>query len=45
MMKLYQRIQMNTTIHFNNILPATAAEWRAGKEIYRFYEFDFRFVF
>jgi hypothetical protein len=31
MLKLYQRIQMNTTNHFNDVLPATTMEWRGGK--------------
>jgi hypothetical protein len=32
MLKLYQRIQMNTMIHFEEVLPATAAEWQAGRK-------------
>jgi len=31
MLKFYQRIQMNTTNHFINVLPATTMEWRGGK--------------
>jgi len=31
MLKFYQRIQMNTTNHFNDVLPATTMEWRGGK--------------
>jgi len=32
MSKLYQRIQMNTTNYFSDILPATTVEWRGGRK-------------
>lgn len=32
MLKLYQRIEKNTIQHFNDILPATGADWRTRKK-------------
>jgi hypothetical protein len=45
MVKLYQRIQMNTTNHFSHVLPATATEWRDGKIFMRAKKKSFNSLF